>query len=274
MRGADPWARLLFIAMWNWADDCGRGTANNRELAAFAFPDEEDPIAPTAAELPSLLTEVRGRWGVIFYEVGGRRFYAIPTWDVHQRNERRAKSRHPGPEEGTEYDPDPSDQPKLNGQRRFTEVPSHRVGSSVAVRGSSVPGTGEQGNRGTGEQGRKTPPLAPLAEQDQFAVFYDTYPRKMKPREAEKAWTAALRRGVAPDYLISRAQAFADNTRGQDKKFLPYPASWLNGGDYENELEPEHLRIAPVDQNIRDLQSLKARFPADNVWQLPGGSAS
>ena len=29
---AGPWARLLFIALWNWADDYGRGTANMKEL--------------------------------------------------------------------------------------------------------------------------------------------------------------------------------------------------------------------------------------------------
>ena len=151
MRGADPWARLLYIAMWNWADDSGRGTANPRELAAFAFPDDEDPIAPTVAELPSLLAEVRGRWGVIFYEVGGRRYYAIPAWEKHQRNERKANSRHPAPDEGTQYDPGPSDQGKRPDRRKASEVPSHSGGNTVQSNGRSGPGTGEQGNRGTGE---------------------------------------------------------------------------------------------------------------------------
>lgn len=163
MAGANPWGRLLFIAMWNWADDTGRGTANIKELAAFAFPHDDDPEAPTAAELPSLLAEIRGRFGVVFYEVDGRRFYAIPSWDKHQRNERRAKSRFPAPEEGVEYHPCPSDQRFPDRERKVTEVPPQDHGSSDGPHGSSGPGTGEQGNRGTGEKDMSAtaPPPAP-----------------------------------------------------------------------------------------------------------------
>ncbi len=34
---SDPWSRLLYIAMWNWADDNGIGTAGVREMLGFAF---------------------------------------------------------------------------------------------------------------------------------------------------------------------------------------------------------------------------------------------
>jgi hypothetical protein len=189
MRGADPWARLLFIAMWNWADDTGRGTANVRELAAFAFPDDEDPLAPTVAELPSLLAEVRGRWDVIFYEVSGRRYYAIPSWEGHQRNERRAKSRHPAPDEGKEYDPGPPDQGKRRGTRKSTEVPSHIDGSTAHTHGRSGPGTGEQGNRGTGETDslRSSGATAPTEVTD------------ITPRVVVSAWVEAMNANeVAP----------------------------------------------------------------------------
>lgn len=152
--GADPWVRLLFIAMWNWADDHGRGTANPKELAAFAFPHDDDPGAPTSAELPFMLAEVADRWSVVFYEVGGRRYYAIPSWDDHQKNERRAKSRYPAPEEGAPYRPGPPDQRKYDQQRKTAEPSVQMRGTSVQVCGSSGTGTGEQGNRGTGE---KTP---------------------------------------------------------------------------------------------------------------------
>src|SRR5690625_833621 len=38
---ADLAVRLTFLAMWNWADDSGHGTANVKELEAFAFPNDE-----------------------------------------------------------------------------------------------------------------------------------------------------------------------------------------------------------------------------------------
>lgn len=162
MRGCSPWARLLFIALWQWADDHGRGTANVRELAAFAFPDEQDPTVPTEKELPSLLSEIRGRFGVVFYEVRGRRYYYLPTFDKHQRTERKAKSRHPAPEEGVEYDPDPTEQGERPGEVNDVGVTFDSEGTSVAVIGSSVLGTGEQGNRGKGT-GEETNTLAALA---------------------------------------------------------------------------------------------------------------
>jgi hypothetical protein len=148
-----PWARLLYIAMWNWADDAGRGTCNLRELQAFAFPfDEAAEDVGSSDGFRRTLAEVRGRFGVVFYRVDGRCYYAIPTWRKHQRNERSAQSRHPAPEEGEPWDFMPPDQGSSgssdNLRHRVTEAPS----SASEAPKSSGPGTGEQGNRGTGEK--------------------------------------------------------------------------------------------------------------------------
>lgn len=139
MRGANPWARLLFVAMWNWADDAGRGTANVRELHGFAFPDDEDPITPVLTELPALLVEVRDRWDVQFYKVAGRRYYAIPSFDQHQRTERKAQGRHPGPEEGEPYDPGP-----LAQGRPLSQGQSPTVGTSPGRDGAAESSTAEE----------------------------------------------------------------------------------------------------------------------------------
>lgn len=131
---ASPQARLLFLAMWSWADDEGIGETNIYGLLGFAFPDSDDL---TAKDLQRLLAEVRGSFGVQFYECRGRYFYAVPSWDKHQKTERRAHGKFPKPD-----DPDC--------------VPDLRFGSSEDLRGNSAPaecgsfpGTGEQRNRGT-----------------------------------------------------------------------------------------------------------------------------
>lgn len=248
MRGANPWARLLFVAMWNWADDTGRGTANVRELAAFAFPDDEDPIAPTAAELPSLLAEVRGRWDVAFYEVGGRRYYAIPSWDDHQRNERRAQSRHPGPDTGTPYDPGPPEQDKRSELRKVAELPTQDRGTSDASDGSSVSGTGEQGNRGSttsvtadAETHTEPPPPSRSREADEdaeFEAWWSAWPRKVAKGGARKAYRTA-RRKVTADLLMTAAtnQAAAWKSTGKDAEFIPHATTWLNQERYNDEVE-------------------------------------
>lgn len=230
MAGANPWVRLLFIAMWNWADDSGRGTANVKELAAFAFPHDDDPEAPTAAELPSLLTEIRGRFHVVFYEVGGRRFYAIPSWDRHQRNERRAKSRFPAPEDGIEYDLIPSDQQESEQQATVTELPTHRHGTSDAPDGSSGPGTGEQGNRGTKDSSSPASRATAKDDDPDFAKFWSVYPRKVGKGEARKAWLKLVKAGIDPADIIAGAERYRDDPKRQrsEIEFTKHPGPWLN----------------------------------------------
>ena len=130
---ASPLARILFLAMWSWADDEGVGETNLYGLRGFAFPDSDDLAVE---EIPSLLKEISGSYGVLFYECRGRYFYAVPSWDKHQKTERRASSRHPKRD-------DPDSRPDL----RFQLVEDLR-GNSSAMQGQSALGTGEPGNRG------------------------------------------------------------------------------------------------------------------------------
>lgn len=142
--------RILYIAMWNWADDTGRGTAEARELMGFAFPLDEDM---TLGEFRRGLGEVRRVFGVTFYKVDGRSYYAIPAWDKHQKIDKRSGSKWPGPDDGLLYDPATNSAPIQGSVQHSAET--HE--SPPSVRRDMGAGTGEQGNRGTGEQrvGRK-----------------------------------------------------------------------------------------------------------------------
>lgn len=151
----DPYARLLFIAMWNWADDTGRGTVNPRELAGFAFPWDEHL---SSADIRRMLGEIRRAFGVVFYEVGGRPYYLIPSWDKHQKIDKRSGARHPGPDAGTPWDPDPdphpttsADQPKHPDSAESVEPSAVSAEDPPSPRRKPGAGTGEQGNRGTGD---------------------------------------------------------------------------------------------------------------------------
>jgi hypothetical protein len=138
---ASPLARLLYIAMWNWADDYGVAEWTPRELLGFVFPNDGDI---KNAELQSLCTEVATCFNTEFYLINGRRYYCIPTWDDHQKNERRAQGKYPRP-----------DHPDASVDAEIHQVTEMR-GSSVRTSGNTVSGTGEQGNRGTGEQGNSS----------------------------------------------------------------------------------------------------------------------
>src|SRR5690606_21460837 len=149
--GLDLDARLLFIALWNWADDCGRGTANPRELAGFAFPHDEHI---TSADIRRMLGGIRRAFGVKFYKVGGRPYFEIPSWDRHQKIDKRSQGRHPAYEDGEDWDPDPmhaSEQRKQSDSESPAESSTEHAESSPSPRRNLGAGTGEQGNIGTGE---------------------------------------------------------------------------------------------------------------------------
>ena len=157
----DPVWRLLFIAMWNWADDTGRGKAEARELMGFVFPRDEDM---TVGEFRRGLGEVRRVFGVIFYKVGGRSYYSIPSWEKHQKIDKRSGARWPGPEEGQEFNPETNSLVSV-GTGTNSESSAE---SPPSVRRDSGAGTGEQGNRGTGEQ---------------LTANHDSRPKDKKPKK-------------------------------------------------------------------------------------------
>ena len=136
--------------MWNWADDTGRGKAEARELMGFAFPLDENM---TIGEFRRFLGEVRRVFGVNFYKVDGRPYYSIPSWEKHQKIDKRSQSRWPAPEEGEAYEPDTNMPSELQEQSNSWVLGGH----SADTRRTSGAGTGEQGNRGTEEKEDRSP---------------------------------------------------------------------------------------------------------------------
>jgi hypothetical protein len=67
------------------------------------------------------------------------------------------------------------------------------------------------------------------AETPGFATFYAAYPRKVKREQAAKAWPGDH---LLPEIL--KALEWQKKT-WSDWQFIPYPASWLNGKEWETE---------------------------------------
>lgn len=142
---ADPWTRLLYIAMWNWADDTGVGTANEREMLGFAFPNDHQI---DTAGIRRMYGGIRRDFGVKFYTVAGRPYYAIPSWREHQKFDSRGKGKHPGPELAETW---------LD--LGFPENTAESAGLTAGTRREHGAGTGEIG---TGEIGNRNRGGAPL----------------------------------------------------------------------------------------------------------------
>ena len=199
---AGPWARLLFIALWNWADDYGRGTANMKELEGFAFPNDDQftDRSGNTVQFRELVAEVSECFGVLFYTVDGRPFYAIPSWEQHQRNERRAKqSKYPSPQV----------------RDGVAEIPCN----DAELPNSSGPGTGEEGNRGT-DIFREVAEPKPPAQKKKPAT---RLPESWEPTDAHVKKAQEL--GVD---LALEAEKFRNHAEANDRKQASWNAAFSN----------------------------------------------
>ena len=132
---------------------------------------------------------------------------------------------------------------------------------------------------------RKT--LAPEASKsDQagwnFQTWYEAYPRKKSPKIAERAFEKVRKAGeISFDDLMERTRAQAREWAlwpPDRKQFIPYPASWLNAGEYLNVYDQPGAQQAPVDpkaftraqwENCLALSRSEGRWLA--AWGPPPG---
>ena len=75
--------------------------------------------------------------------------------------------------------------------------------------------------------------------------FYAAYPKHVGPENSARAFEKRLKQGVDPEHIISAAIRFAEaNTKaGTEKKYIPAPAVWLNGGRYDDQDLPQPYRM-------------------------------
>ena len=237
-------ARLLYIAMWNWADDYGRGTANLKELEGFAFPNDDvaELSGGKSRKFRDTVEEVSDCFGVVFYNVRGRPYYAISSWDDHQKTERKARSKHPGPDEADSL----PDKVKRNSEGNTSTF----LHAAEELPRSSGTGTGEQGNRGTGEQlttlviadaptdddddpaalhhsKSKSTPYTP-----EFLEWWGHYPRKTSKGDAFKAWKQIPDRDL--EALIAGADRYTNDPNRLDE-YTKHPGTWLRSRCWEDE---------------------------------------
>lgn len=92
-----------------------------------------------------------------------------------------------------------------------------------------------------------------------FADFWLLYPRRVAKKDAQKAWNRI------PDALHIRIftalVAWRIVWRDKDAEYLPYPASWLNGERWEDELPPEYRRSHLSHVQVTSTPSERTQMP-------------
>ena len=83
-----------------------------------------------------------------------------------------------------------------------------------------------------------------LSRPSAFDRFWSAYPRKVGKGDARKAFDKAVKKGVSVETLISAVEAQKNSRQWAEDggKYIPNPATWINQGRWEDELEPAHAR--------------------------------
>ncbi len=88
-----------------------------------------------------------------------------------------------------------------------------------------------------------------------FDNFWAIYPRKVGRANAEKAFSKASH-AIGVDKILDAVKPYADSVSHKEKKFIPHPATWLNQGRWDDELEKQEHGI---DHLFRDMVNDLAR---------------
>lgn len=109
----------------------------------------------------------------------------------------------------------------------------HGIPYKKGIQRVSIPTGRGQDNTGSGQDGEKTPPEPVVTAE----TIYEVYPRKEARQDALKAIGKAMER-CPPARLLERTQAYAAAVAKwipDDRKYVPHPATWFNGGRFDDD---------------------------------------
>ncbi|MGH4000223.1 MAG: hypothetical protein ACRDTJ_22500 [Pseudonocardiaceae bacterium] len=221
-----PFARLLWVGMWNFACDNGHLQDKSKQIKLRILPTDDVNCA-------DLLREIEGQ-GLI-ERVDG--WITIPNLTHHQKPHKRwfTTCDHPScdaPEGSAWGNPKRKTtvaQPLDNGGPRL-----NNGGATVA---QPFDGDVDCEVDGDGEGDGERQPLVDesteveLNHPDRFDEFWDVYDRKVAKAKAKTAFKAALKKsGVTADLIITSARDFIawQHSEGKHPEFTPHPATWLH----------------------------------------------
>jgi hypothetical protein len=123
----------------------------------------------------------------------------------------------------------------------------HSIPYRKGIKRVSIPNRIGQDNTGSGsegENGAESGGVAPITAEQ----IYDAYPRKEARQDALRAIGKAMDR-YPSDKLLAATKAYATAAARwsqEDRRFIPYPATWYNGSRYEDDPATWNRGAPPV----------------------------
>ena len=217
----DPVQRLLFIGMWNFADDEGVLKYSSKQLKARIFP-ADDLDHGTINEWLMNLNQV----GLILFNAD-RSLIKVKGWKTYQKINRPQPSKY-----------------------TFIEVMdlniSHVNDQSVNDPGTITPNRIEKKLREVNiiedniipqDKKKPEPKKAPDQKLLAFERFYDMYPRKVSKQATIKSFNRLTKKDIdlVMDALPKHISMWT--SKGTEMDYIPHPSTWLNQRKFEDVLD-------------------------------------
>ena len=205
-----PFARLLYIGMWNFTM-CDHG-----HLADDAMKLKLQVLPMDNVDIEALLDEIMASGRVVRMEADGRSYLLVKRFEDHQKIDPRWKTRCPACAQVDSLVP--AETQVSLGELTITPELSPTL---------------PLGREGMGRESKKTPPSKPAASTD-FDTFWAQYPRKVGKIAGKKAFDKAIKLTTL-EQLLQGVELLKRETAGKELEFIPHPASWLTAGRWDDE---------------------------------------
>lgn len=211
--GLTAFQETFFYRLIVNCDDFGRLDAREKILKSKLFPLKdvrEDNIKAALLALSS--AEL-----VILYEVDGKPFLQMRTWDKHQQV-RAKKSKYPAPPQRV-----PSNDSKVSAEDNTCNqmISDDSKCPRNPIQSESVSESNPNPMRETHARAK---------EDDGFETFWNAYPRKSgDTREAYMAWLRALKNGATLEAVLSALSWQTEEWKREGQpQYIPSPTKWLD----------------------------------------------
>ena len=229
-----PFARLLFIGLWNFADDEGRLVYSPKRLKLQIFPADD-------LDISELFGEIRGKLLAVAYEVENVEYLQVIGFSKHQKIDKRTASKLPPPPNSPEFPRIVPTEGIKEGKGKEKEKPSAK---------RKINGKDDQ------QDDALAIPLSLDRLKDEFEEWWEAVPLKVGKGGAKGARGAykAARRKADAETLLAGIKRYAASVAGKDPQFIAHPKTWLNQERWLDETSAngtEPVEISP-EQHLKN----------------------
>ena len=243
--------RMLYLALWNQADEWARAQADPRLVKGQTFPYDDDV---TLDVIDAWMDALEGAGVLQRYEVDGDPYLFLPKLSKHQRLEpSKVPSRFPEP---PPFDPDQQFRPRANESARDLDESAPRA-NELSLKHVACSREHEAGQPRADKS---------AAAPDGFDEFWAAYPKKAAKPAARKAWRSAVKRADVATIMagLSRYKP--------DPQFIANPSTWLNNDRWADEPAQGTLSLLrPSGDGFTAAELDQILGPAPGMPQPPRG---